>query len=75
MIDPTGKILYEAVENEAGVLVGDVAAMSEFSLYTRWGDWPVGAAALGALVCSTIAYRGDRRRVRDLDCANADEIG
>lgn len=58
IISPRGEILSSlSVE---GILVGDIRLLSEESLYTRWGDWPLLLAA-GALAASLFACRVFRR--------------
>lgn len=57
VISPIGRVLHEAAQREAGVLVGEVQMSSEQSLYSNWGDGPVLALALAAMMRSVFAWR------------------
>ncbi len=46
-VSPTGRVV--AATRDEGVVVAEVALRDGISPYTRWGDWPILAAALVAL--------------------------
>jgi apolipoprotein N-acyltransferase len=49
-IDPCGRRLKTTGLYEEAVVTGEVALMQCRTLYSRWGDWPLGLAAFGAIL-------------------------
>jgi apolipoprotein N-acyltransferase len=59
-IDPNGRILAATELYQDAVLSARVALLSETTLYTRWGDWPLVIICL--LLCAAAAVKRRSKR-------------
>jgi apolipoprotein N-acyltransferase len=62
-IDPCGRILKTTQLNQEASAVQTIALLSMRSLYSRWGDWPLGILSFG-LPAYIVARRIRTRRKR-----------
>jgi apolipoprotein N-acyltransferase len=68
VIDPMGREIARSTSDEPTVLLATVEVREDFTLYTRFGDWPI-LVAVGSAVCAWFALRrrrppGDRQESR-----------